>query len=201
MFTGYIEHCGKLLHIEEKPQGKRFIVETRYQDILVGESICVSGICLTAVSVAENQFVCDLSPETLALTNADTWQVGCLVNLERSLQINDRLNGHFVMGHIDQTCIVDTINQQADFWALSFSGILSEAAAFLVKKGSIAINGVSLTINAVNNDAFEVMLIPETLSRTNLQSLQVGDTVNIEYDYLAKIIAKQVMQNSVANFR
>ena len=206
MFTGLIDHCGHILAIENIGDGRRFHIQTHYTDIASGESIAVNGVCLTvvercltndtqtnavqknAIQTSAQQFTCDVSPETLKLTNAGHLKVGGSVNLERSLRLNDRLHGHFVMGHVDQTGIIRATTAYAGYTHYTIAGIAPESRSLLVKKGSIAVNGVSLTLNEITEDGFEVMLIPETLKRTNLRELTVGDIVNVEYDYLAKLL-------------
>jgi len=191
MFTGYIHHTGKVIQVDSLPHGKRFLISCNYLDIEHGESIAVNGACLTAVDCTPHQFYCDVSPETLAVTTAGSLKPGDAVNLERSLRINDRLHGHFVMGHVDQVCQVAAKKLFTDYTEYSFNHVTPENRVFLVQKGSVAVNGVSLTLNTITQDTFSVMLIPETLRNTNLSTLEVGDSVNIEYDYLAKIVTNQ----------
>lgn len=196
MFTGCISHCGKIIDIDTLPAGKRLRIACDYTDLNLGESIAVNGICLTVTQCVPGEFCCDISPETLAVSSAEHLDINSVVNLERSLRINDRLNGHFVMGHVDQTCVVESKKRYADYLEYCFSNLLPTARPFFVAKGSVAVNGVSLTLNRVQNDTFSVMLIPETLRITNLSALQVGDLVNVEYDYLAKIIAQRASGSS-----
>jgi|JI102314DRNA_FD_contig_51_693835_length_789_multi_3_in_0_out_0_2 riboflavin synthase len=191
MFTGFIDHCGEILAVEPLSVGKRLLIACNYEDLAQGESIAINGACLTVSEHDNKQFWCDLSPETLAATAVNQLMPGDLVNLERSLKINDRLHGHFVLGHVDQVCKVVRKKVLEDFTEYAFDGVLADKKNFLVKKGSIAINGVSLTLNDIMPDAFDVMLIPETLRKTNLGLLKIGDSVNVEYDYLAKIICNK----------
>ncbi len=192
MFTGFIHHTGKILQINTAHDGKRFLIACDYIDLDQGESIAVNGVCLTAVDCAPNQFYCDVSPETLAVTTASQLQIADAVNLERSLRVNDRLHGHFVMGHVDQVCELAAKKLFTDYAEYTFDQVAEKNKALLVPKGSIAINGVSLTLNLITQTSFTVMLIPETLRNTNLALLQVGDWVNVEYDYLAKIVGTQM---------
>lgn len=192
MFTGIVDHYGTIGVLRQTDQGIYLQIECQFNGLALGESIAVNGICLTVVEQWDNGFSCELSPETLALTNSGEWQVGTVVNLERSLTLQSHLGGHFVMGHVDGTAIVDCIEAQGDFFAWRFTSLPQEAAMMLSRKGSVAVNGVSLTVNDVGDDSFTVMLIPHTLSRTNLHTLSEGDVVNIEYDYLARIVARQV---------
>lgn len=188
MFTGLVDHCGKILEINNSLNDKRFLIACDFQDLIKGESIAVNGICLSVTECTPGQFSCDLSPETLAVTAAHHLKPESLVNLERSLRANDRLHGHFVLGHVDEVCTVAAKETEGDYVEYRFSGISKEAKQWIVKKGSIAVNGVSLTVNTLDKDTFSVMLIPETLRNTNLSQLALGDAVNIEYDYLAKIL-------------
>ena len=192
MFTGIIDHCGIVKKIEKNADVLRLSINCEFKDIAAGESIAVDGACLTAVSPKHNQFSCELSPNTMALTIAQHYEVGTRVNLERSLRMMDRLGGHFVNGHVEQVAIVKQISPQEEFIAIRFSGIQKSVQPYLIHKGSITVNGVSLTINEVFLDGFEVMLIPHTLQRTNLGQLQQGDAVNLEFDLLAKIVSRQL---------
>lgn len=191
MFTGCINHSGKIIGVDNTPDGKRLHIACDYTDLALGESIAVNGICLTVTAQTPGTFSCDISPETLQVTAAKSYTINTLVNLERSLRITDRLNGHFVMGHVDQVCVVTDKHTHADYIEYCFDSLLPDAWPFFVPKGSVAVNGVSLTLNRVEQDTFSVMLIPETLRITNLSQLAIGDLVNVEYDYLAKLLARQ----------
>lgn len=192
MFTGCIDDRGTITAIENQPAGKRFRIACHYTDLELGESVAVNGACLTVTEHQPNEFCCDLSPETLNVTTAKYLTVGSSVNLERSLRLNDRLDGHFVLGHVDQVCRVSQHESVGEFVKYAFTGIDAAGTKLLVYKGSIAVNGVSLTLNRVIENGFEVMLIPKTLEKTNLGSLHTGDYVNIEYDYLAKLVTNQI---------
>lgn len=191
MFTGIIDHCGVVARIEFLPNALQIWIRHSFTELMLGESIAIDGICLTVTHCDEDVFSCDISPETLHLTTAHFFQVGQSVNLERALQPSSRIGGHFVMGHIDQIAEVKKIDQVDGFIKLQFCGISASAHQFLVKKGSISVNGVSLTINEVIENGFNVMLIPHTLSRTNLGLLQEKSYVNIEFDMLARIFVSQ----------
>ena len=192
MFTGYISDCGRVHYIEKTHNTMRLHIDCAYTDLQQGESIAIDGVCLTVTHQSAKRFTCDLSPETVQCTRVADLSIGAFVNLERSLCLSERLNGHVVMAHVDQTCVVEAKHILPEYLHYRFSGVEARSQAFLVNKGSIAINGVSLTLNKVEDDAFEVMLIPETLSKTNLGELLVGDRVNVEYDYFAKLVAKQM---------
>ena len=191
MFTGCIDQCGKLINKEETPSGQRFHISCNYTDLAEGESIAVNGVCLTVTTQGSQKFSCDVSPETLAVTQLGQQEPGGALNLERSLKLGDRLNGHFVLGHVDETVVVTAKQAEGSFLALHCRGISPAKKSLLVMKGCLTLNGVSLTVNFHDGDGFSVMLIPETLKRTNLRSLSVGDHVNIEYDYLAKLMQNE----------
>lgn len=191
MFTGIVDHFAKIVSAEEKADSINLTIATTFTDMTLGESIAVDGICLTVVDFTAGSFDCQISKETLEKTTAKSFLPGRLVNLERALRVGDRFGGHMVLGHVDETAILQKKTLHGDYWQLAF-GLESEAAKqYCVYKGSIAINGVSLTLNSVSDTGFDVMLIPHTLERTNLHTLNEGDRVNIEYDYIARIIAKQ----------
>lgn len=195
MFTGIIDHCGKVLEVQGFPAATRIRIQSRFSDLQVGESVSVDGCCLTLMSPAQgdtSEF--DISPETLKLTRALDWKVGTSVNLERALRLSDRLGGHIVSGHIDQRGKVLERETLGDgkFVRFLFGGVSAHHQRFISKKGSIAVNGVSLTVNEVRGDTFEVMLVPHTLERTNLKELRVNDAINLEFDWMAKLILKRV---------
>lgn len=191
MFTGCVDHSGHLVKIENLASGKRFHIASQFTDLVLGESVCVNGVCLSVTQTYGDEFTADVSPETVALTHFDSIVNGSLVNLERSMRLNDRLNGHFVMGHVDGVAVLETKIPHDGFMEYHFQVKDSKAKDYLVTKGSIAVNGVSLTLNKVHQFGFSVMLIPETLARTNLSALNCQDYVNIEYDYLAKLIVNK----------
>ncbi|MHB1947111.1 MAG: riboflavin synthase, partial [Gammaproteobacteria bacterium] len=192
MFTGIIDHCGILSYIEPIPGGLHLKIKTQFTNLELGESIAINGICLTVTDFQDNTFGCDISPETLKVTTANQFKTGQHLNLERALLPSTRMGGHFVMGHVDQTAEVTTITAINDFIELKLGKIDQEAKKFITKKGSIAINGVSLTINEVTAEGCSVMLIPHTQERTNLNRLQKNDLVNIEFDMLARMVTKHL---------
>lgn len=192
MFTGIVAYCGEILEIEQQPNAKRFLVQTDFDVLAEGESIAIDGVCLTVTTAQDQQFYCDLSPETLDITIANQYAVGRKVNLERAMLMSDRVGGHFVSGHVDECATVKKVEKLDEFWQITFELARKKALKYIISKGSIAINGVSLTINQVNDSGFDVMIIPHTLKITNLATLKAGDLVNIEYDMLAKLVAKQV---------
>tara|TARA_A100001037_G_C15073651_1_gene600673 strand:- start:190 stop:777 length:588 start_codon:yes stop_codon:yes gene_type:complete len=189
MFTGIIEEVGKIRKLNRNNDIVDLEIDCKkiIHDLKTGESVSVSGICLTVTKIMENSFTVQIVPETINRTNAKYWVENTLVNLERSLQLSDRINGHIVQGHVDETFKVKEVNIIKDSWVLSF--ILNKKfQKFIIYKGSISINGVSLTISSVKKDFFSVSLIPETLKRTNLVNLKSNDLVNVEIDIFAKYI-------------
>lgn len=193
MFTGFIKEVGTICDVAHTGNSLRIGIQHSFNDLFVGESIAVNGICLTVCEINAAVFYCDISPETVQLTAAPHFKNGMMVNLERSLRPLDRMGGHFVSGHVDQVVLLTAMQTTDDFVAMTFSGVATTARKFLVKKGSIAINGVSLTINELTVDGFQVMLIPHTLQQTSLSNLKIDDVVNIEFDLLAKLVANQLV--------
>lgn len=190
MFTGIVDHTGRIEAVESHESRYRFKVSTRFSNLVEGESIAVNGICLTVTETSANAFSLDLSPETLNVTTARSFAPGKLVNLERALTLSDRIGGHLVMGHVDQTARVTRVDRQGDSVEAGFEGILPQHQAFLLPKGSVAVDGVSLTLNAVQKGGFTVMLIPHTLERTTLRLLNPDSDsqVNLEFDWMVKAI-------------
>ncbi len=191
MYTGIIDHCGTITQVQHLPGSRRIWLTCLFADLALGESIAMNGICVTATQIQENTFCIDLSPETLKRTTANDFKVNQAVNLERSLQLSSRLGGHIVMGHVDQTCRVKMLLKHHEFLEMRFAGLNADTRKYVIKKGSIAVDGISLTINEVFDDGFSVMLVPHTLERTNLSLLQENDKVNIEFDMLARIFVEQ----------
>ena len=188
MFTGIIDHCGTVTAV----YGTVIRVSCEFSDWQLGESIAVDGICLTVTQFGDGYFESDISAETQAVSTVDQFKLGCKVNLERPLRLSDRLGGHIVQGHVDQVAYLAEREVMDDCVKLVFTGITATMQRLLIQKGSIAVNGVSLTLNRVIPQGFEVMLIPHTLQRTNLEELRPGDAVNIEYDWLAKVVSHQL---------
>jgi riboflavin synthase len=192
MYTGIVDHCGIIKNIIKSPDSIQVWIECDFAHLQSGESISVDGVCLTVTEPEKGCFRCDISPETCRLTTLKHLVEGQKVNLERSLALSDRLGGHFVSGHVDTVCHVQKIETHDQYKIIKFNGLTEDDIVFLTKKGSISVNGVSLTINETYADGFAVMLIPHTLSRTNLANLCEGSSVNIEFDMLARIVANQL---------
>ena len=156
-------------------------------DLDLGASIAINGVCLTATSLNKDSFSVDVSTETLKCTNIGELELGDVVNIEQSLKLGDSIDGHFVFGHVDEVSTVQKIEELDQTRILHFL-LSEEGMKFVVKKGSIAINGVSLTVNAVNDSGFEVMIIPHTLEKTTFNEFKKGTRANIEYDMLARYV-------------
>lgn len=186
MFTGLIEKVTKVDNIALNSMGAKISFQTDFDNVKIGDSIAINGVCLTMTSINNNIYCADVMKETLNLTNLKHLKTGDEINLERAMKLSDRLDGHIVSGHIDTTANVKSIIQDGFSKRITFTC----DTTLIIKKGSIAINGVSLTITDVNDNSFEVSLIPETIKNTNLKNLKTGDIVNIEYDLFAKYIQK-----------
>jgi riboflavin synthase len=193
VFTGLVEGLGRLEHIGLENGGRRLTIvwpgHSAADPLELGESVAVSGCCLTVTAVVGEAFQVQAGPETLDRTNLGNQSVGDHVNLERALKVGARLGGHFVQGHIDTTATLRDRRQEGEWEFLTF-GIEPAWGPLLVCKGSIAVDGISLTLVDVWPDAFSVMLIPHTLAVTTLGITRPGDRVNIEVDILAKHVQK-----------
>ena len=191
MFTGIIEELGKVVAIEAQPDAKRITFEGPLvtSDVSRGDSIAVCGACLTAVELEDGRFTADVMNETLRLTNLGDLSVGDPVNLERAMNATTRFGGHMVQGHVDGVGTVVS-REPSENWEWVRVSIPEELAKYVVLKGSITIDGISLTVNEVNGNVLGFSLIPETLRLTTLGSKQPGDRVNIEADVMAKHIER-----------
>lgn len=190
MFTGIVEELGRIQTKKQLAQGLALEIACSFENLSLGESIAVDGVCLTVTQKAPQGFWCELSPETLNLTLANRYEENTPVNLERALCVGSRMGGHWVTGHVDSKAKLQKKEAFEGFWKMRFSHLPEEHRSFLIPKGSIAVNGVSLTVNCVLSEGFEVMLIPHTLEKTNLKSLEPGDLVNIELDWMSKLIVQ-----------
>jgi riboflavin synthase len=186
-----VEVLGRIERVLDENAGRRLALTWPGLDepLQIGESIAVNGCCLTVIAHDGEQFEVQVGPETLERTNLSSKQAGDHVNLERSLRVGDRLGGHFVQGHIDATAILREHRREGDWEFLNFA-LAPEWTQLLVSKGSIAVDGVSLTLVDVGEDSFSVMLIPHTLAVTTLGLIKPGHPVNIETDILGKHVAK-----------
>ena len=193
MFTGLIQQQVRL----SQPLSQGVLtLPCIADDIALGESVSVNGVCLTVVSCDQTHMTFDVSPETLTKTNLAMLKADADVNIERAMRAGDRLGGHFVQGHVDACVKLVSQCQVENYWELTFGGVLEEHQPYLLPKGSVTLNGVSLTVNQIEAEGFSVMIIPETQARTNLLAISPGSLVNIEYDMLVKSIQRsmQLMQ-------
>ncbi len=194
MFTGIITDLGRLAAREESGAGRgdlRLTVETAYDlaEVALGASIACSGCCLTVVEKEAGRFAADVSAETLSKTTLGGWRVGDAINLERSLCLGDELGGHLVYGHVDGVAEVSARAREGD--SLRFTFVAPDSLArFIAPKGSVALDGVSLTVNEVEGETFGVNIIPHTAQATSFGALAPGDRVNLEIDMLARYVAR-----------
>ncbi len=193
MFTGIVEEKGKVMRVEPRGQGKRLTLALphRLTDIQLGDSINVNGACLTVVEMSNPAIGVDLSTETLQKTTLSDVKEGDSVNLERALRLSDRLGGHIVTGHIDGIGTIVEQRKERDFVHLKIR-VPQSVSRYVVQKGSIAIDGTSLTVNEYQGDMIQMTLIPYTLGKTILMDKKVGDRVNVEADILGKYVEKML---------
>lgn len=193
MFTGIIEELGEIIAWNEGTDAARLTVRAplAVSDAGHGDSISVSGVCLTVVEQGPDWFTADVMAESIAASTLRNLSVGDAVNIERAAQVGDRLGGHIVQGHIDGTGTVLSI-EDGSAWRVVRLSLRPDLASLVARKGSIAIDGVSLTVSAIGDDWFEVSLIPETLGVTTLGSAVVGTEVNLETDILARHVARML---------
>lgn len=189
MFTGLIEDVGKISALRLKQGSTSMTVRTKLavRWMPLGASVAVNGACLTVVKKLRGGFMVDVSPETLARTNLGRLSVGSPVNLEQPMRLQERLGGHLVTGHVDGVGTVASIRKQGEFTIFSFR-LAPALGRLLVSKGSVAVDGISLTVNQCRPTGFSVAIIPFTLRHTNLQGRRVGDKVNIETDLIGKYV-------------
>ena len=192
MFTGIIETIGKVLEISENGACTDYMISSAISNELkIDQSVSHNGACLTVVALGENWHKVTAIPETLIKTNMGEWNIGTKINLERCTKVGDRLDGHIVSGHVDQTATCIKIDTVENSWTFTFRYQPSENA-LIVEKGSITINGISLTVFDVIDDKFSVGIIPYTFEYTNLHELKLGQKVNIEFDMIGKYVAKMM---------
>lgn len=190
MFTGLIEDVGKIISLRLIDRAAVLTVKTRLsvRAMELGASIAVNGACLTVVKKGRGEFTVDMSPETLKRTSLKVLRAGSLVNLERPMRLSDRLGGHLVTGHVDGVAAVAAIEKKGEFTFFKFR-LPRRLGVFLVSKGSVAVDGISLTVNECGARQFSVAIIPFTLQHTNLRGRRVGDKVNIETDLIEKYVS------------
>jgi riboflavin synthase len=203
MFTGIVTALGTIMRVENQGEKlRRLTLSSPYaaKGIDLGASICCSGVCLTVTSVTPDgegsQFTVDAAAETLSLTTVGTWREGSLINLERSLKIGDELGGHLVTGHVDGLARLDAVEEVTaaeSGWGATTKFVMTvprSISRFVAKKGSVCLDGTSLTVNEVEGDTFSVLLIPHTLAVTTWGQRKSGDTINIEVDLMARYAAR-----------
>jgi riboflavin synthase len=195
MFTGIVTDVGRVTEVVERNDLRRISVECSYDaaTIAVGASIACAGVCLTVVSVAEGGrgaiFDVEAAPETLLLTNARAWKAGTRLNLERPLKVGDELGGHMVAGHVDGLATVIGRDEFGDSARLTL-GVPHDLSRFIAPKGSVALDGTSLTVNEVSGDRFDCLIVPHTLRVTTWDERRVGDRVHLEVDSIARYVAR-----------
>ncbi len=195
MFTGIIESMGSIHRVV--PQGEGKILQIRcgldLSDTRIGDSIAVNGACLTAVHLEKHLFSVDMAPETVARTTFKTVAPGMRVNVERAMQLSSRVDGHLVSGHIDGTGIITHMEKKSNAWILTID-VAPRLAGQMIEKGSVAVDGISLTLNECSDTGFSVSIIPHTAKLTTIGFKQTGDRVNIETDMIGKYVRKFVTQ-------
>ena len=194
MFTGLIQSVGKVVSKHQKGGDLQFVIETHFHDmteVQLGDSIAINGVCLTVTTINNSQVSVDVSVETIQKTDVSNWQLGTQLNLEKSLTLKDKLGGHMVSGHVDAMAECVSIEASARSTVYQFS-VPSALDKYIVKKGSLAISGVSLTVNNIEDCVVSVNLIPHTIENTNLGLIETGDKVNIEIDTIARYVEKML---------
>jgi riboflavin synthase len=199
MFTGIIEEVGKITEINDTGDFRTVHVSARavMSDLVVGSSIAVNGVCLTARTVAQTQFSAELSRETLNRTSLGNLAPGSIVNLERPMRADSRFGGHIVQGHVDCVGSIHRFDRQGDEWNLEVGYPTSETR-YIIEKGSITVDGISLTVASLKGSGvFSVAIIPHTFENTNLRGAKPGDPVNLEFDVLAKYVENLIKTHAI----
>jgi riboflavin synthase len=199
MFTGIVEEVGAIVARQPRGPGARFTIACTFDDLALGDSVCVGGVCLTVDELAGRGFEIDATAETLERSTLKHLKVGTPVNLERALKPSSRMGGHYVVGHADGIGRLLSKSPLGEATSMRFS-VPGDLGRFVAAKGSIAVDGVSLTTNEVSKDTFDVVLIPHTLRRTTLGALEIGSEVTIEVDLLARYVARQLAFEGAPSF-
>jgi len=202
MFTGIIEEVGRIARIEQNGENRRIVVEAKAtpKELKTGDSVSVSGVCLTAIDIRDHSFSADLAPETWARTSFSRIERGALVNLELPMKADGRFGGHIVQGHVDGVGTLvafDRISGSENWWL--HIDLPAELEKYVVHKGSISIEGISLTVAKLDGRRCTVAIIPHTVEMTNLNSLKAGDPVNLETDLIAKYVEKMLHGESASS--
>ncbi len=190
MFTGLIEAVGEIVESAPAGGGQRTRIATALApELSLGDSLAVNGVCLTVVAKDDGSVAADIGPETLRVTSLGSLVPGRLVNLERSMRADNRFGGHFVQGHVDAVGRIEAIQPEADFHTVTVS-FPRQFAANLIHRGSIAVDGISLTVAGLHADSFDLMIIPFTMAHTNLRQASAGTIVNLEFDVIGKYVTR-----------
>lgn len=192
MFTGIISAIGEIAELEHRQGDVRISIhapELGFDDVRLGDSIACNGVCLTAVELIANGFIADVSVETLSLTTIEHWDLNSRINLEKAMQASDRFGGHIVSGHVDGIGEVVTLHEDARSWRFTIKAP-DNLAKYIAQKGSITVDGTSLTVNAINGSEFELNIVPHTMIHTVISDYQVGTKVNLEVDLIARYLER-----------
>lgn len=192
MFTGLIEQQGVVIANTNHQTANRLLIQTAYKDLQAGESISINGVCLTLLPDFRDGLAFDVSPETLNKTMLGKLSAGDVVNMERAMIATAGFGGHYVSGHVDTTVCLKARHPMGEHVEITVGAFDEGDCRFLLPKGSITLDGISLTINAVENRCIKIMLVPHTLAKTTLGNRQPGDRLNVEFDYIARIVAHQL---------
>ena len=190
MFTGIIESIGTVQEIKKEQDNLQITISSSItSELKIDQSVAHNGVCLTVVAISENSYCVTAIRETIEKTNLGDWEVGDIVNLERAMKLGDRLDGHIVQGHVDQTGICNAIKEANGSWYYTFEYDATHHN-ITIEKGSITINGVSLTVVNSNRNSFSVAIIPYTYEHTNFKTFKIGTRINLEFDVIGKYIAR-----------
>ena len=190
MFTGIIESIGTVQEIKKEQDNLQITISSSItSELKIDQSVAHNGVCLTVVAISENSYCVTAIRETIEKTNLSDWEVGDIVNLERAMKLGDRLDGHIVQGHVDQTGICNAIKEANGSWYYTFE-YDATLHNITIEKGSITINGVSLTVVNSNRNSFSVAIIPYTYEHTNFKTFKIGTRINLEFDVIGKYIAR-----------
>ncbi len=203
MFTGIISAVGKITQLEDRQGDMRLNIDTGnlgLDDIRLGDSIACNGVCLTAVEITDKGFIADVSTETLSLTTIGNWQVGSPINLEKAMQASDRFGGHIVSGHVDGIGEVISLHEDARSWRFRMRAP-AELARYIAHKGSITVDGISLTVNHVDGAEFELNIVPHTMINTIMDNYKQGTKVNLEVDLIARYLERLSSVDAAGNNR
>ena len=192
MFTGIISAIGEIAELEHRQGDVRLSIqspELGFDDVRLGDSIACNGVCLTAVELIEKGFIADVSVETLSLTTIEYWKLNTRINLEKAMQASDRFGGHIVSGHVDGIGEVVSLHEDARSWRFTIKAP-ANLAKYIAQKGSITVDGTSLTVNAVKGSEFEMNIVPHTMIHTIISDYKVGTKVNLEVDLIARYLER-----------